>query len=170
MANHHYENLATEQRKEVQRLLPRVLLFALLLLMSHVLEIEPSNIDAGGVKLAVRDISVIRGGLALVFYFYFWSMMMASLEASLLLPLRRHKRFARSLLESQRRMAQHEARKGAAMPSPMKIKKTVRDGLLFFSLTKLPFYAACTAIMLVAFAAGVSDVWFFGSFLWEASR
>ena len=60
-------------RKEATRLLPRVLFFALILLLSHVLEVQPSDFDVGGIKLALEDVVIIRGGIALLFLFHFYT-------------------------------------------------------------------------------------------------
>lgn len=103
MAVDHYSTVGAEYRKESIRLQTRALFFGLVLLLSHLLEIKPSEFDAGGLKVVIKDVAVIRGGISLVFLYHFWNFVEATFQGSAMLPMKSNQRTLRFLLSVAKR-------------------------------------------------------------------
>jgi hypothetical protein len=65
-----YSTVGSNLRAEADKALQRSILFGFILIMAHLLEIQPSEIDIGGAKFLIKDSSIIYGALALVFGYY----------------------------------------------------------------------------------------------------
>lgn len=160
-------SLGAEYRKEMQRLEPRLLFFGATLLMSHVLEITPSDFDAGGFKIAIKDVIVIHGGLSLVFLYYFCTYVSAVLQGSVLMPIQFNKRVIRHLLALAKKPYKDEKTKRMAKRTPKQAKRTAWWNMLAFNLFITPFALSMAAIVLSALVIGVIDAWNFGSYMFD---
>ncbi|MHA4837202.1 hypothetical protein [Sphingopyxis sp. MSC1_008] len=165
MISDQHERDAADKRREARQLGPRVLLFALIVLMSHVLEVRPSTVDAAGVKIAVADAVVIRGGLALIFYFYFWSMVTSWMDGAFFFPLATHKVFMRNLIKSYRGALRAEKGSRLVEQTPKEVKRYVRSLLNTRTFLTAPFVIVCMLVVGVALGVGIKDVWDFGAYV-----
>jgi hypothetical protein len=138
MGGEHFATIGAEYRKESQRLLPRALIFGLLLLMSHVLQIKPSDVDVGGIRVSINDIVVVRG-----FLFYFWSLVSSIFEGSFLLPMETAKRAMRSLIWSARKPYRPDRRSVRIWRNPKQVKRFVWWAFVHLQYVPSPLYCSC---------------------------
>jgi hypothetical protein len=167
MGNDPYEGMAVDFFKESRRLAPRVLFFALILLMSHVLTIEPSNVDAGGIKIAVNDVAVIQGGIALVFYFQLWLMVTNWMEGTFSLPMTTSNRFTKNLIRGVKKQQISEKRKKGKKLNYKEVKSNVRFILFLYKAITAPFILSCMTIIMISMVVGFGDMIKFASFLYD---
>lgn len=165
MANDHFTALGAEYHKETQRLEPKFLFFAAVVLLSHVLKITPSDFDAGGVKLVVDDVSIIHGGISLVYLYYFWSYISSLFQGSALMPLEFNRRVARNLLRVAKKPYRDEKTKKTVFRSPKQAKRHAWWSMFGFQLFFVPFALGCVLTMLAAWLVGLYDVWVFRGYL-----
>lgn len=165
MASDGFAALGTEYLKEVDRLLPRVLLFALLVLMAHVLELSPSTIDAGGVKLSVKDVTVFHGGIALIFYYYLWQWVSAQVAGGYLLPLAMHRKLMRSRLSKASLPYRPSGSKRHVIRSPQQKKRAARLTIAMLNAFMLPFVVVSLLLVIGALAVGWLDILAFIEFV-----
>lgn len=167
MASEHFTALGAEYRKETQRLEPKLLFFAVVLLITHVLTITPSEFDAGGVKIAVEDVSVIHGGIALVYLYYFWTYIASVFQGSALMPLEFNRRVARHLLRNAKKPYKHEKTKKMVSRSPKQAKRHAWWSMLAFQLFFVPYALVNLLLMGGAWLVGLYDAWVFGEYVFD---
>lgn len=154
-----------DSRKEVTRLLPRVLFFALILLLSHVLEIQPSDFDAGGIKLALKDVVIIRGGIALLFLFHFYTFVASGWEGLVYYPLNANKRVLHTLVADARKPYLPGGKKKRERRTPKQVKRLVWWWIFLYNLFMMPFSLTIVAMILAALVMGFYDAYGFGEYL-----
>ncbi len=160
-----YSSVGAEYRKESQRIEPKVIFFGATLLMSHFLEITPSEFDAGGIKIAVEDVTVIHGGLALVFLYYFWTLVASVFQGSALLPIATDRRVARYLISSAQKPYKDEKTKRMVRRSPKEAKRLAWRWMAAYNLFMTPFGIMVLGVILGALGVGLYDTWEFGKYL-----
>jgi hypothetical protein len=165
MAADHSTSIGVEYRKEAQKIEPRLLFFGATLLISHVLNIKPSNFDAGGLKISIDDVVVIHGGFSVVFLYYFYNLIFLSFHGSVLMPMRVDKRAARHLLSVAQRPVKDEKTKKMRRRTSQQVKRIVWWWLFFFNVFSTPWAIACVGIVLGALIVGINDFWNFGHYL-----
>jgi hypothetical protein len=159
--------IGAEYRKETQRLQPRVLFFALILLLSHFLDLKPAEVSFAGVKMVVSDIAIVHGGLALIFLYYFWMMVEATFQGSVLSPLHVMPRTLRFLIKTARKPYRDEKVKRHVKRSPKQVKRFARSWMTVYQLFGTPFALIAIAVILSALFFGLSDVWTLVKYLYE---
>ena len=92
--------LGSDSRERAAKCLNRAVLFGALLILSHLLTIKPSEIEAAGLKIAVEDPAIIRGSMSLAFWFYFVNCCIYYLEAAFLQPFSKGMRAKRAYMRS----------------------------------------------------------------------
>lgn len=170
MSKEHYSTMGMDSRKETDRLFPRTLFFSAILLMSHILEIEPSSFDAGGIKIAVKDVSVIHGGLALVSFYYLWMTISAVIEGNIYLPVDHKRRMLRSLVASTSKPYIEEGfrKRKVKKRSILDVKKFVRGTMLAYNIFTTPFALTLIAIIVAAACIGFFDIIELGQFILDS--
>jgi len=158
-------SIAADYRKEIYRIEPKLLFFGALLLISHVLKISPSEFDAGGVKIAVDDVSVIHGGIALVFLYYFYTTVSMAFQGTVLLPLGDTQRMLRNMVRSARKPYKDEKTKKMKMRTPKKVKRRVWWSIFWFQIFTVPFALVMGLIIVGALIFSAIDVWSFGAYI-----
>ena len=169
MVSDQYSAVGAEHHKEAQRLLPRVAFFALILLLSHLLEIKPSELDAGGLKIAVNDVVVVRGGISLVFFFHFWSLVEATFQGSVMLPIKINQRTLKYLVKLAKRPKKDEKTKKLVHRTPKQVKRYVWWSMTAYLSFSMPFALSLVALVLLALALALQDAWAFAEFAWRES-
>lgn len=169
MASDHYSSIGAEYWKESQRLQTRVLLFALLLLLSHLLEIKPSEFDAGGLKVAIKDVVVVRGGISLVFLYHLWNLVESTFQGSAMLPMKANQRTLRYLVSVAKRPYKDEKTKRMVCRTPKRVKRYARWAMAAYTLFMTPLALAMLTMILLALFFGAQDTWAFAEFAWNRS-
>jgi len=164
MADDHISTYGFDSNKRSGEYAKRTLFFATLLLLTHLLNIKPSEIDAGGLKIAIDDVAVVHGGLALLFFYYFFNMSIAGLQGTLLLPLDARRAMLKSSVRSARKPFRDPSTKRQARRTPKQVKRGARGALIAFDIIAAPFYLVVTAIVMLGFVAAVYDTYELGSY------
>ncbi|MBY8827774.1 hypothetical protein [Hephaestia mangrovi] len=159
--------VGAEYRKETQRIEPKLLFFGLALLISHVLEIKPSDFDVGGIKVAIKDVSVIHGGIALIYLYYFWSYVASAFQGSALMPIEFNRRVSRHLLKSAKKPYKNEKSKRMTFRTPKQVKRHAWWAMFWFQLFLMPFVLLMIALMFLAWIVGLYDAWTFSEYIYE---
>ena len=167
MSREHHLNLGLEYRKEADKHWARMLFFGALLLVSHLLTIKPGGFSAEGVQIAIEDVSVLRGGIALVFLYYTFMSMSLFLQGVFLMPFSMERSMARWLLRLKRRPTRDEKLKRRRKPTPREAKRAVRWTFFWYQLVMLPFYLAVMAIMIMAVPVAAYDTYAFATYSWD---
>jgi hypothetical protein len=166
MSNEHFASIAMNSRNDAKKLFPRVLFFSFVLLLSHVLDLKPSDLDAGGVKLAVKDVVVIRGGIAVLLLYHFWMLASSAFGGAIYFPLNMTKRMMVMLVAEARKPYVPDGRKRKLVRrTPSEVKRTVWWWLFVYNLFMAPFILVSMAIVMVAMFIGFSDVYGLGTYL-----
>lgn len=168
MAGNFYQEYAIEQRKELGRLVPRLLLFSLLLIIVHALEVKPGDIDVGGVKVVVKDVAILRGGVALVFLYHLCMVILAGVESETLHPMPFWPRVIRSLIKSARKPYRESFKKRRSVRSIKEVKRSVRASIIAIHLVSVPLAVAAVLITCASLVLAIPDVVRFCSLLIEA--
>lgn len=169
MVGDHYSTIGAEYRKESQRLLPRVVFFGLILLLSHLLEIRPSEFDAGGLKIAIKDVVVVRGGISLVFLYHFWSLVEATFHGSVMLPIQANQRTLKFLVKLAKRPYKNGKIKKIIRRTPKQVKRHAWWSMTTYLMFSIPFVLAMLILVLLALFFGIQDAWSFAKFAWDRS-
>jgi hypothetical protein len=167
MAAEHLISVGAEYHKETQRIEPKLLFFGASLLMSHVLKITPSDFDAGGVKIAIEDIAVVHGGLALVYLYYFWSLVVSGFQGSALLSIQVNRRVARYLISIAQKPYKNDKTKRMDKRTPKQAKRMAWWWMFTYNLFISPYALVVVVIVFSALYLGILDTWVFGEYLWD---
>jgi hypothetical protein len=153
-----------EYRRRAEKHWGSMILFATLLLISHLLEIKPADIDAEGIKIAVEDVSVIRGGLALVFLYYAFMTFQMYVSGSMLVPFSVNRLVARRMLRVARRTNLGLAAGLDRAPATTQVKRKARAAMILYQLVMAPFFLVITAIVMISLVLSAYDSYAFGKF------
>ena len=165
MSKEQFANIAFEDRKEVVQIAPKVLFFALILLLSHVLEIKPSEFDAGGIKLAINDVVIIRGGIALLFLYYFWLLTSTMISLSIYDPLDLERPMLVSLIVMAKRPYVPLGKKRRERRTPKQVKRFVWWRIFAYHIWMLPFALIGLFLVLGALGFALYDAFQFCEYL-----
>lgn len=163
--NSNYESLGAEYHKEVERLLPRMLFFAVLILLAHTLTIRPADFDAGGIKIAIADVSVVHGGLAIVFLFHLYQVACAGLNSTDMLPFSFTYRSMRARLNQAGKRFKDPKTKRHRRRTPQEAKRYARWSIVCVNLFVIRFALVFATIIILAACVAVADLGTFAGYL-----
>jgi hypothetical protein len=151
-------DLGREYRKDSERRASRLIFFSALLILSHLLSIKPSELDAGGIKVAVEDPAIVRGTIATVYFYYLFSTVTLYMQGALLAPFNIDNAMIRAILTNRTPfpvLLNPDRKK----PGPRELKRVARRWLRFYNLINGPFQAALMFLALAALILAFSDAW-----------
>jgi hypothetical protein len=156
-------DLGREYRKDSERRASRLLFFSALLILSHLLSIKPSELDAGGIKVAVEDPAIIRGTLAVIYFYYLFSTVILYMQGALLAPFNVDYAMIRAFLRNRTPfpLLLNPVRERLA---PRKLKRETRRWLFFYNVINGLFQMALMLITLAALILALGDA---GALLYE---
>jgi hypothetical protein len=161
MAEDHLSAIGLEARKDSDKHFARFLMLCGLLLISHFLRIRPGEIEAAGVKIELANLAVLRGALALVLLYYFYSMCFTLSQGSLLTPLSELR-----VTRQRVRLAKIPFRDGQAKKTkrrtPGEVKRYVRIRIAVFGIFIAPFVIVVILVSLFGLLFAVYDTYQFG--------
>lgn len=167
MAADHYEQIGLEYYRQVDKLLVRLLLVGILLLLSHMLRISPSEFDAAGAKIAIKDPVIIRGALALVYLHYVWMSVISSSMSNSFIVLKLSTRSLRASLRKAYAPYKDTNTKRMTTRTPRQAKRVVRWQKFFFNLFLAPYAIVMFLLLVGAFLVALADIYSFGAYLWS---
>lgn len=165
MSKEQFANLAFEDRKEMTKLIPKVLFLSLLLLLSHVLEIQPSELDAGGMKLAIKDLVIIRGVIALLFLYYFWYLTAQMITLDIYDPINIKRPMMVNLLVSAKKPYKPSGKKRREQRTPKQAKRRVRWQIFAYNAWMFPLVLVAAALIVGAVIFAFYDTFQFFEYL-----
>lgn len=161
----HVESLGAEYHKETERLAPRMLFFALIVLLAHTLKIEPSSFDAGGIKIAIENVAVVHGGVALVFLFYLFQVVLSSINGSDLLPFSSRYATMRSRLNKASKRFKDPKTERHRRRTPHEVKRHARGSIALLNWIVVPVGLVIFLIVSVALIVALYDAAIFVGFI-----
>ena len=160
----HVSEIGLEFRKSADKHWARMVLFGTLLIVSHLLTIKPSEIDAEGIKIGIGDVSVIRGGLAMLFMYYVFMSLSLFVQGAMLLPLSIERNMARRFLGIAGKPQYSKASGRRVRPTPIEAKRAARVYWVVYLTVMSPFYMIIIAIVLLGVPLAAYDSYEFGSY------
>jgi hypothetical protein len=160
----HVSEIGLEFRKSADKHWARMVLFGTLLIVSHLLTIKPSEIDAEGIKIGIGDVSVIRGGLALLFLYYVFMSLSLFVQGAMLLPLSIERNMARRFLRIASKPEFGKTAGKRVRPTPKEAKQAARLYWIIYLTVMTPFYIVIFAIVAYGLPLAAYDSYQFGSY------
>lgn len=167
MAEDHFATLGFEARKQFQQSFPKLLFYSVALILSHVIHLKPSEIDAGGIKIEIKDLVIIHGGICLFLMYYFWSVSNALIESSSSLQLYELRRFSRYWIRRAQIPYVKTGEKRHSIRSIKQIKNYARRRMIGFTLFNLPYFIMVFSIVIFALLMAVRDLIEFLYYIFE---
>ena len=161
MLAEHERTLGLALRDEADKHFTRMLLFGSILLFLHLLGVNPSEVDAAGLKFKIADPSILYGGVALIFLHYAFRAMSLAQRGESFLRLQASTRIIRSAILMSRKTRKNK--------SIDKIKKGARLDLATHNVVMTPYYLTVTCILFFALAAAAVDVYLLCEYFLEHS-
>ena len=153
-----YISVGASLRADADKMLHRSLLFAVILVMAHLLDVRPSEIDAGGLKIAFRDASVIYGGLSLIFGYYLSRAGSLSEQSISLLPWHTEPYRMRANMRMARRLSKGKI-------TPKKMKSEARSTIAMSNVLLFPYRLLSVLFVLTAICFAVFDIYNLGIYM-----
>jgi hypothetical protein len=159
-------SVGAAHRTEAEKLGHRAIFFAVILVLAHLLDIRPSEIEGAGIKFALKDPVVIYGAIAMVFGYYVSRFINESERATAFLSLEVKPHRIRANIRNVKRihLATKEGRRSPQTPRQLKL--SVQRWLLFTDLVLFPyrltaglFVAAAVVFMFVDLVGLAEYIW-----------
>jgi hypothetical protein len=163
MAEDHVSALGFDHQKRSVAYANKTSLFAAILVVTHLLKIQPSELDAGGLKITIEDVSVVHGAIALVFLYHFSLMMISTVDSSLLLPISRKRAMMKAALRYSWRL-HNDTFMRIFFIHGSNVKQNARDWMVVRRILTVPFYTTLTLLVSVALCFAFVDFFEFVRF------
>ena len=152
-------SIGVTHRAEAEKSKHRMLLFAMSLVLLHLLDLKPSDIEAMGLKFSIRDPVVIYGAISLLFGYNFSKFSSDLTKAESLSPLQIGKRKIRYSLITARRIRMTDMKKRTEGNPPSKIKKSARLYLILDDILMLPYRFIAGLFVISAIVFSFKDIY-----------
>lgn len=154
-------------RSEADKAFSKALAFAVILILAHLLEIRPSEMDAFGLKVSFSEPALLYGAIAMVFgYYASRALDYAENGASLVqINVKPHKlrsniRGAKALWKADK------ANKGKSLDH-RQIKKSARNAITFGNILIAPYFIFAALFVIAAIPTSVYDLYNMGKIILE---
>jgi hypothetical protein len=162
-ASHQY--LREEAYKEVTRHSGKALLLSLLVLSTHIFKLQPTSVEFGPLKIAIEDIIVIQGAIALLFLFYLWSSIGGMAMAQFTMPNPK-RMLTRPMLRYAQKPYRPPLSKRHILRTPSQAKRWVRWALIIQDAYLAPMVVIILFVTALAGLLAVEDSWKFLKYIW----
>lgn len=139
-----------QQHVEKEKHDGRALLFGALLILIHLLNVQPAEISAAGLKIQIRDVAILRGVFALIFLYFAYRSILSHGDVHYYYPIYHRYADLRREITFARRGKNHNK-------SAQEIKARARSQKCFEDAIKVPFYLGITVVVLSALLLAVMD-------------
>ena len=153
---------ANAAKEASRKALHRSLAFGSLLILAHILDISPSEVDAAGMKFSIKDASVVYGAISLVFLYQLSHSLSRSEVGDALSPLNINSKKMRTnikILKSRNRKLK-----------PRQLKSDARNLIRISNVLLFPYRVCVITILLVSVPVSISDIYSFGKYGWNNSK
>lgn len=144
--------------------------FAVLLVLAHLLDIRPSEFNALGLKVVMKDPVILYGLLSMIFGFYFSQFLSKTEQAASLFPLTVERARMRANLRINYRMHMMDKEKRKEPITPQKLKQGAWWSIAIGNIILLPYRVVATGFVFGGIAFACIDIYNLVSFIWERSR
>lgn len=159
--------IGASYRSEADRAFSRALAFAVVLILAHLLEIKPSEMDAFGLKISFSDPVLLYGAISMVFGYYASRALEYSENGTSLLQINVKPHRIRSSIRSSRVFWKAEkANKGRSMDH-LAIKKNARNSIVIGNILGAPYLLSAIIFTIVAIPTSIYDLYKMGEFILE---
>lgn len=159
--------IGVSYRSEADRAFSRALAFAVILIMAHLLEIKPSEMDAFGLKVSFTEPALLYGAIAMVFGYYASRAVQYSESGGSLLPVNVTPHRIRSNVRGARRLWKSEKKNKNNPMDHRSIKKTARGMIRFGDVLLAPYFIAAGIFIVAAIPTAIIDLIRFGEIIVE---
>jgi len=165
-----YSGVGTTYRVEAEAAKGRMLFFAVVLVLAHLLDIRPSEINAVGFLISLKDPVILYGAISLVFGYYLSKFLSNVEKGESLHPLRAIPKRIRYNLRSGRRalLADKTVRRKGL--TPKKLKRFTRQAMLLGNIALLPYRIVAVIFVLSAIIFGAVDLYELTMLIWSTSN
>jgi uncharacterized membrane protein len=157
----HSTEIGLESRKAADKHWERALFFSAVLLLLHLLDIRPSDIDAEGIKIRIDDTIAIQGIVAIIVVYHYLVTLSMRLQGAILSPYDIRRRAMQRFVRGSSGYTRDRITKRHRKITPKEIKKNAWWGMLFLNLTALPLFFGLWIFVVLSASVAVVDVWGF---------
>lgn len=159
--------IGASYRSEADRAFSKALAFSVILIMAHLLDIKPSEMDAFGLKVSLSDPALLYGAISMVFGYYASRALQHSESGGSLLQINVKPHRIRSNIRSSKNLWKSEkANKGKPLDY-LAIKKNARHAIVFGNILVAPYLIMATLLIIIAIPVSVYDLYKMGEFIME---
>jgi len=167
MAQIDYSAVGATYRSEADRTLTRAIAFAVILVLAHLLEIRPSEVDALGLKISLTDPSVLYGLIAMVFGYYLSRAVWHGEKGQSLLPFRDEPLRMRYNLKLAKRVYWMEKKNRGKPVNHREIKRSARRYIFFTDIVLAPYVIIASLFVIAAIPIMAFDLWNLAKLIFE---
>ena len=144
--------------------------FAVLLVLAHLLDIRPSEFDALGLKIVMKDAAILYGLLAMIFGFYLSQFLSKNERGTSLFPLAVERRRMRANLRMVHRVHMMD-KVGRRKPlTPKQRKRKAWWSIAIVNVVLFPYHLVATCFVFGGIVFSALDLYNLVSFIWENSH
>ena len=161
-----HSGIGSAYRDESEKAFVKATATGLVLIMAHLLGIQPSEITALGLRLEIKSPYVVYGFIALLFGHYISRAMIKADSGQALYPFRQEPLKMRLAIQTIRRQHNSDKIKKRNPLTPQKLKSSVRRVLVASDVAVIPYYTVVTILVIVATGLMIYDIWNFVNFIY----
>lgn len=154
-------------RNEADRAFAKALAFAVILILAHLLEIKPSEMDAFGLKVSLTEPGLLYGSIAMAFGYYMSRSMQHSENGHSLLPINVTPHRIRANIRGVRKIWKSEAKNRRKPMDHIAIKRSAKRFIIFGNILLAPYYIASGLFVIAAIPIAAIDIYNFGEIIVE---
>jgi hypothetical protein len=169
MVDDHVSIFGMEYAKRSERHGARTVLFASIVIIVHLLNIRPSEIEAGGLKIAIDNPIVLRGAVSIIFLYFLFQMTISALQGDLLLPWNSKRAMLKNAVKNAKKPFKDGRIERHRFRTPDEIKSSAKGEILLFDIVSTPFYIVIILFVISALFLATSDTWEFSVYAYNKS-
>lgn len=158
-------SIGASYRSEADRAFTKALAFAVILIMAHLLEIEPSEMDAFGLKISLRDPALLYGTIAMIFGYYISRALWFGEHSFSLLPVNVAPHRIRANLRTSKKLWKAEKKNRNQSIDHKRIKRNARRSMIATDILAAPYFIVAALFVMVAIPTALYDLYRLGVFV-----
>jgi len=149
-------SIANDLSKGSDTQLTKAAMFAAILLVVHLLDIKPSEVETLGLKVTLSDPSILRGGLALIFFQRLYDGFLNQFFSDAIMPVSPRKIYLRFVVRLSRKRGR----------SVKNSKRIARFRLVLHDVALAPYACWLATLFLTAGYLGIVDIGDLANYVW----
>lgn len=164
-----FSSLGATYRAEAEKAKHRTFAFAVILVLAHLLDIKPSEVDGMGLKVSFKDPIVLYGALSLLFGYNLSRFFSESDKGETFLPLVAGRRKIRANIRAARTFLYAQKRNPLKPLTPKVIKASARQFIGFSNVALFPYRLTAVLFVLAAIPFMFMDLKGLADLIWTQS-